>query len=101
MNNKTIATLSLVSFAIIFLAGLTGDMAETFYAIGALGTLIFGGLVLSKLYQDDHTSKFPFIGGSVMLGFWIFNFIAPGGIALLAVFYLAFGLYGAGKLYRI
>lgn len=101
MKNKTLATLTFVSFAIIFLAFFAGDMQDLFYGAGAIGTLVFGGLTLSRLYQNDKHDKFPYIGGGIMLVFWIFALIMPGGLQLLGIFYLASGLYGAGKLYQL
>jgi hypothetical protein len=101
MNNKTIASLTLASFVIIFVAVFVGaEWQEFLYGAGALGTLIFGGLTLSRLYRADSHSKFPYIGGTIMFVFWLFAIIAPGGMQLLAIFYLAQGIYGAGKLYQ-
>jgi len=103
MNNKVIASLTLASFVVIFIAVFVSDVSlqENLYAAGAFGSLVFGGLTLSRLHRADQHSKFPYLGGTIMFVFWLFAIIAPGGMQLLAIFYLAQGIFGAGKLYQI
>lgn len=97
-TNKVIATLLLASFAAIFLGLALGDW---FYSAGALGTLIFGGLALSKLYRADHHDWYPYVAGAFMLFFWSFAIIAPEGVSILSIPYIAFGITSAVKLLRL
>lgn len=101
MKNKSIATVLLLSFLTIFLGLAAGDFEDMFYGIGALGTLIFGGLTLSRLHRIDKKSWFPYFSGTVMFVFWSFSFIAPEGIGLLAPIYLITLVFAAISLFSI
>ena len=97
MSNKALSILLILSFAVIFLGLSFGDF---FYSVGALGTLILGGLVLSRLYRYDRSDWFPYVAGVVMLVFWSFAIIAPEGLEVFAPFYLVSGIWSSLKLYR-
>jgi hypothetical protein len=101
MNNKSIATFLLLSFLSIFLGLVAGDFEDMFYGIGALGTLIFGGLSLSRLHRINKKSWFPYFAGVVMFVFWSLSFIAPEGIGLLAPIYFITLVFAAISLFSV
>lgn len=101
MNSKVLASLILVSFAMIFLGVFAEGFENFFYGAGAIGTMIFIGLGLSRLFTHDKKDWFPYLGGVVLFVFWSYAFIAPDGLGLLALPYMISGLYTAIKLYRV
>lgn len=101
MNNKVISTFLLLSFLVIIVGLFAGNFEDMFYGVGALGTMIFGGLALSRLYRINKKSAFPYIAGIVMFLFWISAFIMPEGIGLLAPFYMIALIFAAISLFSV
>lgn len=101
MNNKVISTFLLLSFLTIIIGLFAGDFEDAFYGFGALGTMIFGGLVLSRLYRINKKSVFPYAAGIVMFLFWISAFIMPEGVGLLAPVYMIALIFAAISLFSV
>ena len=100
MKNKTLAVALLTSFLVIFLGAIDSIFSEFFYGAGALGTLVFGGLTLSRLFILDKHYWLPMFGGIVMFVFWTMTFVAPEGIGLLSSVYLITLVWSGIQLYH-
>ena len=101
MNNKAIATFLLLSFVVLLLGLVAGDFEDTFYGVGALGTLIFGGLSASRLHRLNTKSLFPYFVGIVMFLLWSAAFIIPDGIGILAPIYFIVLVFAAISLFSV
>lgn len=87
MNNKSIAILILVSFAIIATGAFTEEFSNLCYSVGAIGTAVFGYLGLNRLWNADKRSAFPYIGFAVFTGFWVTAIFFQDSIGPLATMY--------------
>lgn len=99
MNNRVLASLILVSFAMIFLGMFAGEYEDFFYGFGALGSMIFFGFGLYRL-SISQILWFPYVGGTIFFLFWFFTFTSSDKLESLAFPYLIAGLYTAIKLYK-
>ena len=101
MKNTHLSILLFGSLIWIVLMPVFGVTSPFLYSVGALATLVFGALSLSRLYLLNKRHWFVYSVGTIMFAFWSYAIIDTNGLVLIAPLYMISLIWTGLKLYKL